>query len=193
MKTIVWDVDDVLNSLMYEWFRTIWMPTHPNCALSYQQLSENPPHRILGISLVEYQTSLDAFRISSFATLEPIPEIFQWFKVYGSRFRNIALTATPLRLADLSAAWVLKYYGLWIRSFNVIPSRRAEEDIPVYDQSKEDYLKWMDKADVLVDDSKMNINAAHKLGIKAVLMPQPWNGCNFTTTDTLNQLTDLIK
>ena len=59
MRTLVWDIDDVLNDLMRSWFTEEWLPTHPDCRLAYADLLENPPHRVLGIAEAEYLASLD--------------------------------------------------------------------------------------------------------------------------------------
>ena len=50
MQTIVWDVDDVLNSLMYAWFTGAWMKEHPGCGVQYSGLTANPPHVVLGVA-----------------------------------------------------------------------------------------------------------------------------------------------
>ncbi len=52
LKTIVWDVDDVLNDLMGSWF-FLGCQDHPECAVTYEDLKEKPPqgsrghHRLL--------------------------------------------------------------------------------------------------------------------------------------------------
>lgn len=192
MKTIVWDVDDVLNDLMRTWFERWWVPSHPECPIGYHQISENPPHRLLGVSKLEYLASLDEFRLSDIAgQMRPVPEVLAWFRQYGDRFRHIALTATPLRTAPASAAWVMRYFGRWIRSFHVIPSPRESERIPIYDQSKEDFLRWWGKGDILVDDDSLNVTAARTLGIQVVLIPRPWNQSQMTLAEALAVLTSL--
>jgi len=119
----------------------------------------------------------------------PIAEILVWFHEYGNGFRHIALTATPLRTAPASAAWVLHHFGLWIRSFHFVPSPRKAEQIPVYDQSKEDFLRWWGKGDILVDDSSLNVGVAQALEMQAVLIPRPWNQSQLTLTEVLDVLT----
>ena len=52
MLTIVWDVDDVLNDLMAVWFRDAWLPKHAACPVRYEEITENPPHRVLGSSVL---------------------------------------------------------------------------------------------------------------------------------------------
>ena len=42
MKTIVWDVDDVLNCLTKEWFENYWLKKNPDCKISYSQINKNP-------------------------------------------------------------------------------------------------------------------------------------------------------
>jgi len=194
VKTIVWDVDDVLNALMRTWFDRWWVPSHPDCPIGYDQISGNPPHELLGVSRSEYLASLDDFRLSEIAReMAPVPEILTWFRQYGDRFRHVALTAAPLRTAPASAAWVMRHFGRWIRSFHVIPSPRQGEQIPVYDQSKEDFLRWWGKGDILVDDSPLNVTSAQSLGIRAVLMPRPWNQSQLTLGETLAVLTRLAE
>lgn len=175
MKSIVWDVDDVLNNLMQEWFEHGWLPAHPHTRVRYQQLIINPPHTILNIPFEEYLESLDDFRSSSFSSLKPVPEVLTWFQRYGANYRHIALTATPIRFADLSAGWVMKHFGQWIRSFNFVPSSRTGEVIPAFDRTKQEFLTWWGKADILVDDNENNTLAAQQNGILPVLFPRPWN------------------
>ena len=194
MKTIVWDVDDVLNDLMQTWFERYWVPSHSDCAISYNEISENPPLGLLGITKSEYRASLDDFRLSEIARgMVPVPEVLAWFRQHGDRFRHMALSATPLRNAPASAAWVMRHFGRWIRSFHVVPSPRQGEQIPVYDQSKEDFLRWWGKGDILVDDSSVNVASAQALGIQAMLIPRPWNQSQLTLAEALDVLTRLIQ
>jgi hypothetical protein len=189
MQTIVWDVDDVLNSLMHAWFTEAWMKEHPECRIEYSGLTENPPHFILGVALEQYLASLDAFReTESGMHLTPNAAVLDWFGQYGSSFRHIALTARPLRTAPEAACWVMRHFGLWIRCFGVVPTR-VGEDVPVYDRGKGDYLRWLGKGDVLVDDGEENLNQATELGLRTVAWPQPWNRSTQDTTKALLELT----
>jgi hypothetical protein len=192
VKTIVWDVDDVLNDLMRTWFERWWVPAHPDCPKSYNEILENPPHGLLGVSKSEYLTSLDQFRLSQIAReMAPVPEVLAWFQQHGDHFRHIALTTTPLRTAPVSAAWVMNHYGRWIRSFHLVPSPREAEQIPVYDQSKEDFLRWWGRGDILVDDNSRNVGVARDLDIQGVLIPRPWNRSQLTLAEVLGVLTRL--
>ena len=86
MKTMAWDVDDVLNDLLRAWFDQAWRPRDPTCAISYEQLTENPPHAILGTTIDDYRRSLDAFRLSDAgANLPPNPLLVEWFRTFGPR------------------------------------------------------------------------------------------------------------
>ena len=79
MKTIAWDVDDVLNDLMLMWFRQRWIIEHDDCKLKYEELTENPPHRLLGISVYEYLQSLDDYRLSPlYQQMKPVKEVMEW-------------------------------------------------------------------------------------------------------------------
>ena len=42
MKTIAWDVDDVLNDCMRTWFERTWLPAHPGCAVGLRATRGEP-------------------------------------------------------------------------------------------------------------------------------------------------------
>jgi hypothetical protein len=194
MKTIVWDVDDVLNDLMRSWFEDWVSSKGTHCLLTYEQLICNPPHELLGISSSEYLASLDDFRLSGKAAkLQPVAEVFEWFCRHGHRFHNVALTATPLYASPVSAEWVMRNFGQWIRSFNVIPSPRLGIEATQYHITKADFLDWWGKGDILLDDSEENVAGALISGIHAVLIPRPWNHSAQTMTEALTELTELAQ
>lgn len=189
MKTIVWDVDDVLNDLMREWFERAWLPSHPECMVRYETLLENPPHKILGIDHKGYLASLDKFRRSEdVSRMPPNPEVSSWFRQYGQRFCHLALTAVPMAFAPESAAWVTRHFGAWIRSFHFVPSPRDGMPAIAYDRDKEDFLRWWGRADILVDDNPAHVEGAKRLGIKAMLVPRPWNRAKGTLGDVLESI-----
>src|ERR1035441_6627160 len=100
MRTIVWDVDDVLNDLMHQWFSLGWKKEHPAEMAEYSELRENPPHASLGTTRAEYLASMDAFRKTDAGIqLTPNVEVLDWFAEHGDRFRHVALTARPLETA----------------------------------------------------------------------------------------------
>lgn len=189
MLTVVWDVDDVLNDLMYQWFVYGWLPEHSDCRITYAQLTSNPPHDVLAVQRSEYLSSMDVFRRTERAcNLAPNPEVLAWFREQGHGFRHIALTARPLETAPDVAHWVMRHFGAWIRCFGVVPTRTAE-GVPVYDRSKGEYLAWLGRGDLLVDDSTDNILQAQSLGLKTLQAAQPWNHSKLTIPALLLQLT----
>ncbi len=191
MRTIIWDVDDVLNDLMYQWFTQGWRQEHPASTGDYGELSENPPHVSLGTTREEYFASMDAFRKTSAAVnLTPNDEVLRWFTAHGGKFRHVALTSRPLETAPEVAAWVMRHFGSWIRCFGCVPTR-LPEDVPRYDQGKGDFLRWFGKGDVLIDDAPQNVKEAAEIGMKALAWPQPWNDSQLTTTEILQTLTDM--
>jgi len=193
MITIAWDVDDVLNDLMFCWLIGKWLPDHPGCKVNFDQITENPPERILCCTLEEYLLSLDDFRLSGkYSVLKPNPQILNWFKESGHKCRHIALTSVPLKAADISASWTIKHYGKWIRSFNFVPSLRGNNFSPEYDSTKSDFLKCFRVVDVLVDDNKENIDGANKSGIKGILVKKPWNKAGLSFNDILTQIDKLL-
>jgi hypothetical protein len=192
MKTIVWDVDDVLNDLMKAWFDD-WISSrgslHP---ISYDQLTSNPPHEILKISMPEYLASLDAFRLSRKArNMRPMPEVLEWFSRNGDSFHHVALTAAPLCATHVSAGWVMRNFGRWIHSFNVVPSRRPHGQNGQPNADKIEFLRWWGKGDVLVDDNPQNVAGALSIGMDAVLIPRPWNGSELSLDQAIETLTKL--
>jgi hypothetical protein len=193
MVTIVWDRDDVLNDLMRCWLEQWWKPTHPECKVHYEDLTENPPHRILNISLEEYLRSLDDFRLSHLAAeMEPFPEVLAWFRKFGHQFRHMALSATPLETAPAAAAWTFRHFGVWVRSFHLIPAIREGHPVPQYDTDKGAYLHWLGKGDVLVDDSPINLESVRRYGIAGLLIPKPWNGSRCSIRDALDHLQGMV-
>jgi len=193
MKTIAWDVDDVLNDLMMVWFNDFWLPKHAGTILTYEEIKTNPPHQLLGVSKEEYLTSLDDFRLSGlYDKLAPLKEITEWFKSHGANFRHVVLTRVPVAASPVSAAWVMKNFGHWIRSFHFIPSYRAGENPPLYDENKGAYLNYFGKASLLIDDTMENIEAAERAGVKTLIFPRPWNGSKLTVKQTLNEVGNLI-
>ena len=193
MLTIAWDVDDVLNDLMLSWFACAWKPAHPECPLTYADITENPPDRVLGVARGEYLESLDSFRASDLAAkMPPNPAVLDWLRAYGPRYRHMALTARPLESVPEAAAWLFRHFGGYLRNFGVVPSRLAA-GTPAYDRDKGEFLEWFGKAGLLVDDSEENIRAAERLGLRCVLYPQPWNRSGRTIQETLQQLSQLAE
>ncbi|MBI4707669.1 MAG: hypothetical protein HY761_07070 [Candidatus Omnitrophica bacterium] len=193
MKTIAWDVDDVLNDLMQSWFEQKWLKDHPDCNIRYDEITENPPHKLLGGSIDEYLLSLDRFRLSPlYQEMNPVNEVMEWFSKYGGNFHHIALTATPLIAVSASAQWVFRHFGRWIRTFHFVPSKRQEQVIPEYESDKGDFLQWIFRVDVLVDDGESNIMSAEKVGCKGILIPRPWNKSKISIGETLSMLTDIL-
>lgn len=193
MRTIVWDMDDVLNELMLTWFTEFWRPSHPACELTYVDLSENPPDRLLGVTRSEYLCSLDTFRMSERARdMQPNPAVLEWLRNCGSRDRHIVLTARPLDSASHAAEWVFRNFGAYMRAFGVA-STRLTPGAPAYDRDKSDFLRWFGKADILVDDSEENLRAAAEIGIRGVLYPQPWNHSSRTVRETLESLSQFVE
>jgi hypothetical protein len=193
MHTIAWDVDDVLNDLMRAWLEAGWKPAHPDCVLCYEQLTANPPHALLGARLDEYLASLDAFRLSAdFADLTPRPEVLRWFESEGMRFHHLALTAVPLRAAPASAAWVLRHFGRWIRSFHFVPSPRPGDRKATYDSSKEAFLRRHGNIDLLIDDNPAHVEGARRAGVRGILFPRPWNKATHSVAEVLAEVSRLV-
>lgn len=194
MLTIAWDVDDVLNNLLAEWLAAWCRSPSSTHAVAYEEVRENPPDRLLGITRDEYLASLDAFRDSSAGrALQPVPEVLDWFERNGSRYRHLALTARPLETAPAAAEWVMRHFGTWIRTFHFIPAPRTAQALPRYDASKIEYLAWLGKVDAFVDDMQENVDACMGLDIGAVVMPRPWNQAPGDVASGLVELDRILR
>jgi hypothetical protein len=193
MLTIAWDIDDVLNELMLTWFTQVWKAEHPDSRLGYSDISQNPPDRVLGISRADYLNSLDRFRASEGArNMPPNRPVLEWLNSFGESYRHIALTARPLESTPHAAEWLFRHFGMYIRTFAVVPSRYAD-GVPPYDRDKPEYLSWLGKADILVDDSEENIRGAERLGLRGVLYPQPWNRASENADAVLLSITKRVR
>jgi hypothetical protein len=188
MRTIVWDVDDVLNNLTECWLAR-WSAKPPEPALDYRSIRKNPPHELLSISFETYLESLDEIRASADAheQLTPNPEILHWLTGQGHRYRHIALTARPPHTAGPAAAWVLNHFGAWIRSVAFVPVRKPAA-WPDYDLRKVDYLQWLNVQSILVDDSPTHVGEMKENGLDALLFPQPWNTSTQSVAELMIQL-----
>ena len=188
MRTIVWDVDDVLNNLNEYWFAG-WRAKHPDPDINYQSLSKNPPHELLGISFETYLESLDQIRasVSAHENLTPNPLIREWLVTHGRRYRHLALTARPAHAAGAGAAWVLNHFGAWIRTVAFVPPRKPAH-WPDYDLKKVEYLEWFDHEAILIDDAETNVMEVKEKGLKATLFPQPWNSSTQSVPELLAEL-----
>ncbi len=175
-QTIVWDLDDVLNTLTESWLDSAWHVEHPEAKISYVELRSNPPVQELQATREEYLKSLDAFRLSPAAqNMRPNPLVLAWFERAGDQFHHHVLTARPLHCVPGAAAWVFTHFGRWVRHFHFVPSPRAGTALPAYDTTKAALLDRIVPADIFVDDLTENISAAAARGIRTFLFPQPWN------------------
>jgi hypothetical protein len=186
--TIAWDVDDVLNDLMACWLEEGWKPAHPECTLRCEDITENPPAALLKVPISEYLASLDAFRSDRYARLEPRRDVLAWFRAHGNHFHHLALTAVPMQAASISAEWVLRHFGHWIRSFHFVPSPRPSDGHSTHDRTKEEFLRRHDHVTWLIDDSPKNVEGALRAGKKAILFPRPWNGHRMRAEEALQAI-----
>jgi len=194
---ILWDVDDVLNQLMGEWLY-FWHQkqqgkTNTN---EFAEITQNPPHQILGISIAEYLESLDEFRNSNFGrNLSPNPKVLNWFEEFGDEYVHFALTARPKDTMPTQAAWVYEHFGRWIHSVVSVNPSRPGPECPVHRvfSNKASFVQWLDKPMVLIDDSEENIRTAKEHCQTVLLFPQPWNSSNQTAEEVLLELNQVLQ
>lgn len=190
MLTIAWDVDDVLNNLMQAWLEDFC--EQKNIEFQYENIVTNPPNELLNISLAEYHTSLDEFRKSKKALyLEPNPQILNWMEKNEGKYKHISLSATSSETAKYGAFWVMKNFSKWINSYNIVPSYRTGENFVRQNETKKDFLQWMNVVDILVEDNQKNYEDAKSLGIKSFLVTRPWNKGGQSIEEILEELNKL--
>jgi hypothetical protein len=186
MKTIVWDIDDVLNDLMRSWFEISWKKDHAGTSIIYADIKENPPHKFLGMDELEYLISLDKFRLSpEAAEMKPDRAVLGWFKDDGASYRHIALTARPIKTVAPAVKWLMRHYGEWFQTVSFVPSKRPDEQPRQPDKSKADFLSWIGRVDYFIDDLDRHVNEAAGLGIRSFLVAQPWNDSKLRLTEIL--------
>ena len=156
MKTLIWDLDDVLNDLTETWLAGFCLSR--SVQVPIQEIKKNPPFEILGISKHEYLNSLDDFRRSSEGkTLSPNPDVLAWFERAGGSFRHIVLTATPAFNASNAASWVFSHFGNWIQCFGFVPSPRETDRFSGCFSNKGEFLQWVRAGDIFIDDHPIEL------------------------------------
>jgi len=184
---IVWDLDDTLNDLMREWLK--WHFTRQPSRgrlVRFAELVDNPPHHLLGLTLEEYQESLDQFRLSNGARdLLPEPEVLDWFQARGCDFEHHVLTARPTATVAPAAEWVFRHFGRWIRHFHFVPSSRGGAGRTDRQITKHDVIEQLGGVDFFVDDSPETLHAARHVARICLLPPQPWNRSKGTIAEVL--------
>ncbi len=190
MKTIVWDLDDVLNQHQAVWF----LANHQrfNHGLEYADLTTNPPCKLLGLSLEEYYRSIDEFRLSpAAAAMKPQEEVLSWFQNWGPRFHHIVLTARPRDTAAPAAEWVFRHFGEWVSHFAVVPSPRGNDQGQL---TKATFIATHFKeVDFFIDDHTANVAEVAQLGIRSFLFPQPWNKSPWSVAEILTALASAVQ
>jgi hypothetical protein len=181
-KTIIWDVDDVLQPFSIQSAKKI---ERKSLKLVEQlKLESQLPYE-------KYLEMIDTYRVEYQLEANPYPEVLQWFKDHGYDYRHIALTSVPLYLAHLSAHWVILNFGSWIRSFCIVPSERPEHPCPRYDNSKIAFIKNNNlNCDLFIDNNEENIDTANKEGYKTLLFP--FNGSKNEIIKALNTIKEII-
>ena len=187
---IVWDADDVLNRLMFSWLD--YWNTINNTNASYSELSQNPPDSIIGISRKEYIDSLDGFRNSESGKKVLTNDIVKnWFENHGNKFKHVACTARPIETMPNQAWWIYYNYGKWIHTVHAAKTVRDLMDNH-HPATKADFISWMNKEVLFIDDSEENVNAVSETGSETMLYPQPWNSSKHSEEEFIAKLNEKL-
>ena len=190
LPIIVWDVDDVLNRLMDSWLKSWNQKNDLNVAL--MNIKDNPPHEILKISKETYFNSLDDFRNSEAGiNVEENSTVKNWFENHGSRFYHMACSARPIHTMPNQAWWIYHNYGQWIHTVHVAGTGRNKE-MDYKNISKADFISWIDKEVLFIDDSEENVNAVSETGSETMLYPQPWNSSKHSEEEFIAKLNEKL-
>lgn len=189
LPLIVWDVDDVLNNLMASWIDD-WSYRNKK-KYRINDLIENPPNRMLKISLEEYYNDLDTFRNENNGDHIPVnKEIMVWFKEKGHLFHNIACTARSKSTRACQARWIYNNYGNWISTVNMSYSGRLKNKKDSL--NKIEFLGFLNKDLLFIDDNEDTIKEAKDMGFDTLLYPQPWNSSTITVNELINKINQKI-
>ena len=162
--------------------------------IQYEQIVQNPPHDILGISKEKYLQTLDKFRTMMYFTLKPNQEILNWFEKNGSKAHFSVLTATPSSCVTFSSRWIFDNFGKWIRTFAYIPSKREGVNDLVFDSTKADWLV-RNHVNIFIDDSPKNIIEVQVRSdnkINCYLVKQPWSNEGMPISDILKEIEEKL-
>jgi hypothetical protein len=188
---IVWDVDDVLNRLMFFWLG-YWNEIN-NTDVSYSDVFQNPPHSILGISREDYFDSLDGFRNSESGKNVLENDIVKnWFENHGNRFSHVACTARPIETMPNQSRWVYHNYGNWIHTVHAASSRRYDNQND-HTITKVEFITWIKRPVLFIDDSEENIRSVSGTGVDTMLYPQPWNNADISEHEFMEDLNSRLR
>lgn len=174
---IVWDFDDVLFPLTEFWFAAYGHRIQSKIT-QYDQITENPPHVIMGISREQYHESLDQFRNSEQAqSLQINRKILEWLGVNGTAYKHYILTARPINTIKSAQKWLKNNFFEPLEGFGFVPAERPGQDLSGYYRTKQDYLKGEGiQFEYFVDDNPVTINAVANIHTATtILFPAPWN------------------
>lgn len=184
---VIWDIDDTLNDFMKIWLSINYQ------SINFDTLTKNPSYGLLGIDKEAYISSLDEFREKYYMYLAPNERVINWFKNNGKYIDSIALTASPVTNINTVSSWLFKHFGTWFRTFHFVPSERLNIDYPRYENTKADFIRQLQRRDIIfIDDKEDNIEVVKEIGVEVYCVKQPWNSGD-SMEDILNQLTTRIK
>lgn len=184
---LVWDVDDVLNSLTLKLLSNLGVLIDPENVGNFSNPAEFV--KSLGVEGDDYLAALDDIRRHSFLELQPSEAILTWFHEFGTQFNSMALTSTPLEFFPNSAKWVMTHFQPWIDGIGCTPSRRESDPVGTRYRTKAEYLARLGERYVLIDDSLTNLVDIDPDSGRGMLYPTPWNGAE----DASNFLSQLPK
>lgn len=183
---ILWDIDDTLNRQI-----EIFMEHSPLAAgKEYREINLKPQYLSFGCTREEYLDDLDRCRREFIYDSEPRPEMVEFFREYGHSFRSLTLSAVPITIAPLSAAWVYRHFGQWIQGTIYVPSKRSRVQILSHSfNSKAEAVTALNG--LLVDDTADHVESTREAGGRALYFPAPWNeNADMPITVFLQQLID---
>ena len=59
--------------------------------------------------------------------------------------------------------------------------------------TKTEHLRWLNKADVFIEDNETNVEKTDKLGIRSFIVSRPWNSSTTKMNEILQELSGLVN
>ena len=103
----------------------------------------------------------------------------------------MACSARPIHTMPNQAWWIYHNYGQWIHTVHVAGTGRNKE-MDYKNISKADFISWIDKEVLFIDDSEENVNAVSETGSETMLYPQPWNSSKHSEEEFIAKLNEKL-
>ena len=85
------------------------------------------------------------------------------------------------------AWWIYHNYGQWIHTVHAAKTSRNTMSNH-HCVIKADFISWINKEVLFIDDSEENVNTVSETGVETMLYPQPWNNAKHSEEEFIAEL-----